>query len=164
MTDRPPPRRWRPSRRGISWLRLGPLLVGTAVAGPKDELRPVGGVRRRVVEAHARMRVHDLAVGRRPLLVSAAVTGPQLDEGAVDVLGAGDVHAAAGDGEGAVAVDGPVLRAGVAVAVPDLHLGAGGAAAVVVIHALGAAEPGLDRARGATAARGGGVAGRDNVG
>src|SRR5215469_14619591 len=153
------------ARRGISWLRLGPLLVGAAVAGPEDELRPVGGVRRRVVEAHARVRVHDLAVGRRPLLVGAAVAGPQLDEGAVDVLGAGDVHAAAGDGEGAVAVDGPVLCAGVAVTVPDLHLGAVGAAAVVVVHALGAAEAGLDRAgRAARAAGGRGVAGRDDVG
>src|SRR5579862_5624227 len=110
------------------------------------------------------MRVHDLAVRRRPLLVGASVAGPQLDEGAVDVLGAGDVHAAAGDGQGAVAVDGPVLRGGVAVAVPDLHLGAGGAAAVVVVHALGTAEPGRDRAGGATAARGGGVTGRDDVG
>src|SRR5581483_8130685 len=90
-------------------------------------------------------RVDQLPVDRLPLLIGAAVAGPQLDQGAVAEVGAGDVHAAAVDGHGAVGVDGPVLRRAVAVAVPHLHLVAIRTAAVVVVHALGAVDAGHDR-------------------
>src|SRR6185312_3848135 len=99
-----------------------------------------------------------------PVLVGAAVAGPQLDEGTVGGFGAGDVHAAAGDREGAVAVDGPVLRGRVAVAVPHLHLGAGGTAAVVVVHALGAVVAGHDGPGRPGAAGRRRIANRDDVG
>src|SRR6266576_4887316 len=150
----------------MAWARLGqgPVLVGAAVAGPQDELRPVRGVGAGVVEALAGGGVDQLPALGLPLLVGAAVAGPQLDEGAVSGSGAGDVHAAAGDREGAVAVDGPVLRGRVAVAVPHLHLGAGGAAAVVVVHALGAVVAGHDGPGRPGAAGRRRVADRDDVG
>src|SRR6202023_3024902 len=158
-------RRKRPREFIAAGLRQGPLLVAAAVAGVKDELRPIRGIGAGIVEAHPRVRVHDLSVGRLPLLVGAAVAGPPLDQGAVGVLGPGDVHAAAVDGEGPVAVNGPVLCAGVAVAGPHLHLVAVRAARVVVVHAVAAVVAAHDRAgRARRAAGGGGVAGRDDVG
>ena len=66
------------------------------------ELGPVGGVGVRVVEAFAGGRVDQFPVARLPLLVGAAVAVPQLDEGAVVVVGAGDVQALAVDLQGAV--------------------------------------------------------------
>src|SRR5512146_3079794 len=100
----------------MPWLGHGPLLVGAAVAGPQLKLRPVSGVGCRVVYALAGRRVDQRPVAGRPLLVGSAVVGPQLDEGAVVEVGAGDVQAAAVDGQGAVAVDGPVLRVIAAIA------------------------------------------------
>src|ERR1022692_127260 len=80
-----------------------------------------------------------------PLLVRAAIAGPPFDEGAVGVVGAGDVHAAAVDLEGAVGCHGPVLCGHVAVARPHLHLVARGGAGVVVVDAVGAVVTGHDR-------------------
>src|SRR5215469_1660064 len=122
-----------------------PLLVAAAVAGPEHELGAVRGVEAGVIEALAGGRADQLPVLRLPLLVGAAVAGPPLDQGAVGGLGTGDVHAAAVDLQGPVACHGPVLRGGVAVAVPHLHLVARGAAAVVVVHALGTVVTSHDR-------------------
>src|SRR5580698_848104 len=146
-------------------LRKVPLLVGAAVARVNDELRSFGGIGGGVVEAHAGGRVDQLATAfRLPLLVGAAVACPPLDERPVGVLGAGDVHAAAVDGERPVAVDGPVLRGGVAVARPHLHLVAVGAAGVIVVDAVGAVVAGHDRPGRPAAAARSAVAGRDDVG
>src|SRR5215472_14987987 len=122
-----------------------PLLVAAAVAGPEHELGAVRGVEVGVVQALAGRRIDQLPVYRLPLLVSAAVAGPPLDQRAVGGLGAGDVHAAAVDLKRAVAGHGPVLRGGVAVAVPHLHLVARRAAAVVVVDTLGAVVAGHNR-------------------
>src|SRR5580704_15692812 len=134
-------------------LRHGPVLVGAAVTGPQDELRSVRGIEAGVVEAFTGSGVHQFSALCLPLLVGAAIAGPQLDQGAVGGFGAGDVHAAASDREGAVAVDGP-----------HLHLGAGGSAAVVVVHALGAVVAGHDGPGGPGAAGRRRVADRDDVG
>src|SRR5579872_1831887 len=59
-----------------------------------------------------------------PLLVGAAVTGPQLHEGAVGGAGPGHIQAQPGlhAGDGAVGVESPPL-VGPAVTRPDVHLG-----------------------------------------
>src|SRR5215472_5865915 len=122
-----------------------PLLVAAAVAGPEHELGAVRGVEVGIVQALAGGRIDQLPVLRLPLLVGAAVAGPPLDQGAVGGPGAGDVHAAPVDLEGAVTGHGPILRGGVAITVPHLHLVARGAAAVVVVDALGPVVTGHDR-------------------
>src|SRR4051794_24131218 len=74
----------------------GPLLVGRAEARPEVH---DGAVRRVVagdVEALARRRVAQAAVGLgRPVLRARAVAGPELDLGAVGGAAAGDVQALA---------------------------------------------------------------------
>src|SRR5205085_11848317 len=142
----------------------GAVVVGAAVAGAGDGVRSVRGIGGGVVEGLPGGGVGELPALSLPLLVGAAVAGAQFDEGTVGGFGAGDVHAAAGDREGAVAVDGPVLGGRVAVAVPHLHLGAGGTAAVVVVHALGAVVAGHDRSGRPAAAGCWRVADRDDVG
>src|SRR6185437_16209515 len=89
---------------------------------------PVGGGR-------PRWRVNGSGDG--PLLVGAAVAGPQFELGAVGGAGAGDVHALAVNLQRAVGLDGPGL-VGAAVAVPHLDLGAVGGGLTVVVDALGA--------------------------
>src|SRR6266567_3781217 len=98
-----------------------------------------------------------------PLLIGAAVAGPPFDQRAVGGLGAGDVHAAAVDLQRSVAGHGPVLRGGVAVAGPHLHLVARGTAAVVVVHAGRGVVTGDDRP-GHPGAAGERVADRVDVG
>src|SRR5262249_19051715 len=140
-----------------------PLLVRPAVAGPQNELRSIGGIACRVVQAFAGGRIDQLSVDRLPLLVRTAVAGPQFDEGAVGGAVSGDVQAAAVDVDGSVAVDGPVLCADVAVAIPHLYLGAWRRGTVVVIHALGRVDTGSDHA-GPCAADGRAVTGGHDVG
>src|SRR5207244_3690784 len=73
-----------------------PALVRRAVAVPDDQLRAVGGVGPRIVQAAARLRVAQRAVGLRlPLLGTGAVAVPQLDRRAVGGAAGLDVHALA---------------------------------------------------------------------
>src|SRR3954453_14382971 len=78
----------------------------------------------------------------RPLLIAAAVAGPQLQQGAVGRSGAGGVQAQAGLGAGdrAVGVERPLLVAA-AVATPDVDLGAGARAAARGVQAGAAVDP-----------------------
>jgi hypothetical protein len=87
-----------------------PLLVAGTAAGPYLELRPVGGAAIWVVQALAGGGVDYLAVPYLPLLVRAAPACVPLDGGAVAVVGAGDVDAAAVDLDAAVVGQGPALR------------------------------------------------------
>src|SRR5205823_4909799 len=72
-----------------------------------------------------------------PLLVAAAVAGPQLDLRSVRGPGAGRVQAQAGldAGDGAVGVDRPLL-VGPAVTGPDVDLGAGAGALTAGVQAV----------------------------
>src|SRR5258705_85315 len=106
-----------------------PLLVRAGAAGPQVHDRAVGGVVAGPVEALARLRVAERAVGLGgPVLGTRAVARPQLDLGAVGRAAAGDVEALVERLE-RLPSDGPGLRTG-AVAGVQLDLGAvGGAAA-----------------------------------
>src|ERR1700742_872497 len=86
---------------------------------PKAAQDGGGAMMAHICPPHQGCRYPRWCLRRGPVLVGADVAGPQLDEGTVGGFGAGDVHAAAGDREGAVAVDGPVLRGRVAVAAPE---------------------------------------------
>src|SRR5439155_26843214 len=106
-------------------LRHVPDLGHGAVAVPDLELRAVGRVRARVVEAAFRVRVEERPVGAGlPDLSPGAVAGPELDLGSVGGAGARDVHALPERPDGAVAgVPRPLLRVGAA-AGPELDVGA----------------------------------------
>src|SRR3954468_8866544 len=80
----------------------------------------------------------------RPLLVAAAVAGPQLQQGAVGRSGAGGVQAQTGlvAGDRAVGVDRPLLVAASGAA-PDVHLGAGAGALARGVQAVAAVDPQL---------------------
>src|SRR4051812_38533679 len=150
-------------RYGSTWLRQAPLLVRSAAAGPDLELYSIGGNAGGVVRALAGGGIDQLSVDRLPLLVRTAVAGPPFDEGAVGGVVSGDIQAATVDGDGSVAVDGPALRGGEAVAIKHLYLVARRRGCVVVVQALGAVDTGDDRA-GPGAASGLAVTGGHDVG
>src|SRR6185437_6550040 len=89
------------------------------------------------------------ALRQLPLLVAAAVAGPQLDQRAVGGAGPGHVQAQPGldTGDGAVGVDGPLLvRA--AVARPDVQLSTRGGTEVGHVQAFACPDR-VDLAAGA---------------
>src|SRR5690242_7031203 len=111
--------------------------------------------RRAVPESTARRRWRVASVAQAPLLVGAAVAGPEDDLRAVGRTGGVGVQAESGlhTGDGAVGVDVPLL-VGLSVAVPDDDGGAVGGAPVAGVEALGAIDRQLFAGRGRPALHG----------
>src|SRR3984957_7443628 len=116
------------------------LLGGGAVAGVDLELGAVGGVVARIVEAEARLRIEQRAVGLLlPDLAADPVAVPQLHLGADRGAVAVDVEAAAEGLKRAVGVVVPVLVDRVGLAPPELYEGTVPAGVIARdVNALGA--------------------------
>src|SRR5262249_6924080 len=97
------------------------LLRGRVVAGVDLQLRAVRGGAVRVVEAFARLRIHQRAVGHGPLLRARVVALPVLHLGAVGRATVADVQTTAERLDGAVRTAVPLLGV-VGAAVHQLHL------------------------------------------
>src|SRR6185295_7258768 len=133
-------------RPTIGSVAEAPLLVGAAVARPKDDLCTVGGARAVRVDAQSGLDVRDGAVGVDvPLLAESAGAVPDDDHGAVGRAPAGRVQALVAVHRQLLArgIGPPLVRA--AVAVPQLRLRAvGGRGAGHVHAAAGLAAHDLD--------------------